>query len=301
MHTAFLIGATGNVGKHLLAELAGDHMSGRMVVRAGARSPEAAAKIAAAGVAAVAFDLDQPDGFDAALQGADVVFLLRPYTIRQLIQGKQVIDAARRVGVRSIVLVGAHGAADTPHPMVGWNMLVEAYAERSGLSWTHLRPNFFMDNLVMQYHAPSGVLYNGISCAVSWISSGDIAAVAAGVLRDPSSHAGRIYGLAVESRSPAEIAGMIAGITGRPCTAAAPPRELVLERLLAQGRELVYAEPLLDYVTAINAGRVPEASEVFMTVQDVAGRAPETLERFLQAALKRDDMKSNDKMARVQV
>lgn len=281
MKTVFLIGATGHVGAHLMRELAADHARGALRVKVAARSAPAAAKVAAAGLEPVAFDLDEQAGFDAALAGADVIFLLRPYTIRQLMQGKQVIDAARRAGASAVVLLGAHGAPDTPHPMIGWNFLVEAYAERSGLAWTHLRPNFFMDNLLAQYDAAAGALRSGIAVPVSWVAGEDIAAVAAAVLRDPFGHAGRAYALAADRRAPVEIAAVIARLTGRPCEVLRPPRDLVLDRLLKQGRELVYAEPLLDYIDAINAGRVPEAADVTTAVEDVTGRPSVTIEAFL--------------------
>jgi NAD(P)H dehydrogenase (quinone) len=285
VQTVFLIGATGNIGGHLLHELAPDHAAGRLQVRVAARSATARRKIIDCGAVPVDFDLDDPGGFDAALAGSETVFLLRPYTIKQLMQGKQVIDAAVRVGVRAIVLIGAHGHQDTPHPVIGWNFLVEAYAERSGLAWTHLRPNFFMDNMLAQRHEPSHTIFNRLVVPVSWISSEDIAAVAAAVLRDPAKHAGRAYSLATDCRSVAGIAEVFTEVTGIMHHSAVPAREHVMERLLAQGREPVYAAPLVEFVDAINAGLVPDAVEVFDTVETVAGRKGMDWGAFLRKRL----------------
>lgn len=280
MRKAFLIGATGQVGRALLEALETDGAGSRPRLRLAVRSEAGAAMARRHGAEPVDFDLDRPRDFDRALSGSEQVFLLRPYTLRQLMQGKQVIDAARRVGVFSIVLIGAHGAPDTPHAIIGWNFLVEAYAERSGLAWTHLRPNFFMENILAQRDA-AGVIRNGLTVPVSWISARDIGAAAAAVLREPARHAGRAYTLAVEARSVADIAGLFTRVTGVPHRAEAPTRERMLERLVAGGREAAYAQPLVDYVDAINAGDVPEAAEVSTDVETLTGRPALGWERFV--------------------
>lgn len=282
MHSVFLIGATGNVGRHLLHLLAPDHAAARMRVRIAVRSAAGVEHVRAAGLEAVAFDLDDRRGFDAALAGSETIFLLRPYTIGQMMQGKQVIDAAKRAGAGSLVLVGAHGRPETPHPVIGWNFLVEAYAERSGLGWTHIRPNFFMENVLAQRDATGGTIANRVAVPVSWAASEDIAAVSAAVLRDPAAHHGQAYPIATDRRSVAEIAALFETITGLPHRAVQPARDTMRVRLIAAGREPVYADPLIDYVDAINAGDVPEAAETFDSVERIAGRPGMTWEKFIR-------------------
>jgi uncharacterized protein YbjT (DUF2867 family) len=282
----FLIGATGNVGKALLRELAPDQASGRLDVAVGTRSETAATLVRGAGMRPVPFDFENLAGFDTAFAGAGTLFMLRPYTIRQMMYGKQVIDAAVRTGINAVVTVGAYGAADTPWPVIGWNFLVESYAERSGLAWTHLRPNFFMDNILAQRDPASGTIHNGLVRRVSWIASEDIAAVAAAVLRDPAKHAGRAYALASEAASPDDIAADLAAATGQPHRVVPPDRAIVMKRLLAQGREPFYADALLEYVAAIAAGDVPEAADVFDTVELVAGRPALKWREFLARRLR---------------
>jgi len=282
MSVAFLIGATGNVGAHLLEELGPDREAGTLHLRVAARSEAAAAKVRAAGAEPVSFDLERPAEFDAALAGSDTVFLLRPYSIRQLIQGKQTIDAARRVGVTHLVVVGAHGRPDTPYPIIGWNFLVEAWAERSGLGWTHVRPNFFMENILIQRDGARGTIANRIAAPVSWVASADIAAVSAAIVRNPTAHRGQAYSIATDARSVEDIAALFTEITGRPHRVEPPSRETMLERLVRGGREPVYAEPLVDYADAINAGLVPEAAATFDTVERIGGRPGMTWERFIR-------------------
>ena len=282
MTNVFLIGATGHVGKFLLQELAPDHAAGRLKVMVGARSAESETLISRAGLVPVRFDLADFETFDEVLAGAHTIFLLRPYTLRQLMFGKQIVDSARRVGAKYIVTVGAFGAPDTPWPVIGWNFLVESYAERSGLGWAHLRPNYFMDNVLQQRDPASATIYNRITRPVSWIASEDIAAVAAAIIRDPSSHAGQAYPLASTAADLAEIAKLFTNISGREHKVVIAPTDIVMQRLLAQGREPEYAQALVDYIDAVNANRVPEVADIFDTVERVAGRPATTWRQFLE-------------------
>lgn len=280
--TAFLIGATGNVGRSLLAQLQADHAARSLRVRVGVRSPRSVEQVRSLGMDAVPFDLDRPQDFDLALRGADRVFLLRPYTLKQLMHGKLVADAAKRVGVRHVVCVGAFGRPETPWAVIAWNFLVEAYIERLGLGYTHLQPNYFMDNLLAQRDPGSSTIFNRITVPVSWIASSDIAAVAAAVLRRPEAHANKIYPLAAEAASLAQIAAWCGEITGRPHTVGITPREKMMERLTAQGREPEYALALVDYADAVNRGEVPEIADTYDTVEQVTGRPAVRLREFLK-------------------
>jgi uncharacterized protein YbjT (DUF2867 family) len=283
--TVFLIGATGHVGDALLDALAVDHASDRLIVKAGVRSPRSHAQVTQKGLLAVDFDLDQIETFDNALRGVDTVFLLRPYTLRQLMHGKTVTDAARRAGVNTIVTIGAFGRPDTPWPVIGWNFLVEAYVERSGISFTHLQPNYFMDNILAQLDRNTHTLVNRLQAPVSWIAAADIAAVAAAILRDPAPHAGKTYPLAAQAASPEDIAAMLTEITGHQHKVTIPDPNRMMDRLLAQGREPEYAQALIDYVNAVASGAVPEIADTFDTVEQVAGRPAIRFKDFLRRNL----------------
>jgi uncharacterized protein YbjT (DUF2867 family) len=281
-NNVFLIGATGHIGKALIEELVPDHAAGRLHVKAGVHSAKSRDLVTVAGVAAADFDLNDFASFDSALAGSDTVFLLRPYTLKQMMMGKQVIDAASRVRVKHIVTLGAFGNPDTPYPVIGWNFLVESWAERSGMNWTHLRPNYFMDNLLVQRDKTTNTIFNSITRPVSWIASEDIAAVAAAVIRNPQAHAGQAYPLASVAASIADITQTFAKFTGKPHTHAAPPTERLKERLAAQGREPDYAQALIDYIEAVQSGKVNEIANTYDTVERVAGRPALTWEAFLE-------------------
>ena len=284
--TILLIGATGTIGGKLMQDLAPDHAAGTLIVKAGARSPRSRQSIEQAGLSAVNFDLDDPETFDTALQGVDRIFLLRPYKLRQLMHGKLVTDAARRVGVNHIVNLSAYGRQDTPWSVIGWNFLVEAYIERSGVGYTHLQPNYFMDNILAQWSRETDTLVNRLQAPVSWIAAADIAAGAAAVLRNPAAYAGKTYPLAAEAASPDQIAAMLTDITGRPHKVTIPDQERMMRGLLAQGREPDYAQALIDYLNAVSRGAVPEVADIFNTVEEVTGRPALRFKDFLAQHVK---------------
>jgi uncharacterized protein YbjT (DUF2867 family) len=280
-----LIGATGLIGSHLTTALRPDHDAGTARVRVTARSDASRAKVEAMGLEPLAFDLEKYEDFDKAFVGIDTIFLLRPYTIRYMMQNKQVVDAAKRAGVSHIVTLSAYAREDTPFAVMGWQIIVDDYIANSGLGWTHLRPNFIMDNMIAQRDPASATIFNRLTRPVSWLSSDDIADVGAAVLRNPSAHNGKAYPLAAEATSLPEIADHFTAITGVPHKHVVPPVEHVMNRLLAQGREPIYAEALVDYVTAINDGRVPEIADTFDTVEQILGRPHLDWPTFLKKRL----------------
>lgn len=138
-----VLGATGQTGRLVVEELR--HQPGAVHLRVAARKETDLARFRAAGLDAVRVDLNDPSTFGLALAGVDRLFLLTGYTVDMLVQSKTLVDAARKAGVRHLVHQGIFGQWDCTDAHFAWHQLVEAYIERSGLAWTHLHPNFFME------------------------------------------------------------------------------------------------------------------------------------------------------------
>src|ERR1700677_2434024 len=68
--------------------------------------------------------------------------------VDKLKQGKTFIDEARKAGVGYVVHLGSPGENDTRVAHYGWEQLVERYLEWSGIGFTHLRPQIYMQNLL---------------------------------------------------------------------------------------------------------------------------------------------------------
>ena len=58
-----------------------------------------------------------------------------------------VTSLARKARVRHIVHQGIFGNWDCPDPHFAWHQMIQKYIESSGVGWTNLQPNFFMENL----------------------------------------------------------------------------------------------------------------------------------------------------------
>jgi uncharacterized protein YbjT (DUF2867 family) len=135
-------GATGQVDKNVIPHLIA---SDNVEVLAAARSPEKAKEL---GVPVVYLDLDKPESIASALEGIDRAFLATGYTIDMMRQSKDFLNIAKKAGVRHIVHLGACGDDDTRVAHYAWHQLIERYIEWRGFSFTHLRPEIFMQNLL---------------------------------------------------------------------------------------------------------------------------------------------------------
>jgi NAD(P)H dehydrogenase (quinone) len=214
--TVLVIGSTGQLGGLVAAALMGDD---RVRLRVTSRREDQLQTLGGRFSAdAVLLDLDDPRTFPEALAGVDRVFLLTGYTVDMLVQSKALVDAAVVAGVEHIV----HLSVFTPRPdaydpHLAWHQMVEAYIKVSGIPWTFLHPNCFMQNWTGFY----GMVRDGVVRSYSednrlgWVALEDVAEAAAVVLADPGPHANRDYWFSTEAANIVEIADVISDVTGR--------------------------------------------------------------------------------------
>jgi NAD(P)H dehydrogenase (quinone) len=265
-----VIGGTGTVGSNVLRELLPDRE--RFDIVAAARSDKSSEAVRAAGHTPVYLDLKKPETVRPAMEGAHTVFMLKPYGIDYLIQSKIIIDAATKAGVSYLVNLGSHGADDTVWSPIGWNRLVEAYLKVSGVGYTTLRPNYFMNNVAPRTNRATGeIIHYFGDTPVSWIAAEDIARVAAVVLRDPAPHNGRAYPLAVEARTMTEIAEILSSVCGKAFAARHVPSDQAFVQLTGRGWDADFARNFTEFMGAISEGRVPDVVETFATVEELTG------------------------------
>lgn len=195
--TVLVLGSSGQVGQLVVKELAGTQ---DVNVRLTSRRKPDVKRWRGEGKDAVHLDLDDPKTFGLALAGVDRVFLLTGYTVAMLAQSKTFVDAAKKAGVEHIVHLGVFAEWDCTDPHFTWHQLVERYIETSGIAWTHLHPNMFLENLLSLF-APKGDVVTVFweNQRLGWIAAADIAAVAAKVLREgPKKHNRQNYWLSTE-------------------------------------------------------------------------------------------------------
>lgn len=212
----FLMGTTGQTGRLILEEF--DRDPGNARIRIGVRKRKDLERLQAEGREAVLFDLDDPRTFGPALCGVDRMNILTGYTIAMTHQTKTVVDAAKKAGVKHIVNQGVFAADDATDSKYCWFALVEAYIEASGIAWTHLHPNVFLENM-LSVSPPVGGTFSTFwgKNRVGYVALHDLAAVTAKVLRDgPERHGSQDYYLSTETMTAPELAAALTEVLGRP-------------------------------------------------------------------------------------
>jgi NAD(P)H dehydrogenase (quinone) len=108
------------------------------------RSPEKAADL---GVSARAADYARPDTLSSALEGVDTLLLISSSEVGQrTLQHQNVIDAAKKAGVRKIVYTSLLRADTTTLALAPEHVATEAALKASGLAYTILRNGWYSEN-----------------------------------------------------------------------------------------------------------------------------------------------------------
>jgi len=271
-------GASGNAGGMVLREV----VKSGADVKAMYRSKEDAAK-EPQGATPVIADFTDMQSLRDALEGVDTVFVVCS-PVRELVDlESNMIDVCEESRVKHVVLNSALGAADFPKSFPSWHRKVEDRLKASGVDYTILRPNGFMQN-ILAYFAPSiraqGVFYQSVGNAkVSHIDLGDVAALAAQVLIAPASYAGKTYELnGPDALTYAEIADKISSVTGRKVQYVDIPPSAQRRALADMGMPDWQITALLDLQEYYASGK---ASRVDDTVGSIIGRSETKMDEFL--------------------
>ena len=177
VNRTLVIGATGNVGRCVVRQLAADGAQ----VRALTRNPGAARFPAE--VEPVRGDITVPDSLDAALNDVDRVFLVwtaPPDAFPAALE--RIVRQARRIVFLSAPLKTPHPFFQQPNPIRKATETIERLIEDSGLEWTFLRPGMLASNALLwwapQIREGNLVRWPYLSASTAPIDERDIAAVA---------------------------------------------------------------------------------------------------------------------------
>ncbi|TVL89594.1 NAD(P)H-binding protein [Streptomyces sp. SAJ15] len=274
MSEILVIGATGNVGRHVVVQL----LTAGVAVRALARDPESAEL--PRGVEVVGGDLSRPETLEAALTGTDTVFLIWPFLTTE---GAPAVMETIARHARRIVYLSSSGVNDDGErqtdPINQLHADMEGLIEESGLEWTVLRSNTIASNArgwAEQIRA-TGVVRGPDIAATAVIHERDVAAVAARALID-AGHAGAkhvLTGPRVISRG--EQVDTIGEAIGRRTRFEKVPLEVAREQMLADGRPPALVEALLA-----SAETRPESNLVTSTVEEITGASARTFRSWAE-------------------
>ena len=273
-----ITGGTGTTGGDIVRQLA---EAGAKGARALVRDPGKADFIRDAGFEVVRGDFDRPETLDAALEGVERALLLSAPDPRTVEQQSNFIEAAKRAGTRHVVKFSAIGAdASARGGFIKWHGEVEGRLKASGLAYTMLQPNTFMQNLLgsARQIADQGVIYQAVGDArASFVDTRDVAAVAARVLSEDG-HEGKSYVITgPEALSYRDVAAKLSDATGKRVEYVPVSPEDFRAGALAQG----LPEWLVDALGLLNEMFASGASgAVTDTVREVCGKEPRTFGQF---------------------
>src|SRR5213593_2073413 len=199
-----VLGATGQVGKLVANNLRRSEANFSVGTRRKANLEELTDRFGASRF----IDLDDPRTFDQALKDITGIFLITGYTVDMLVHSKSLIDAARRNGVKHIVHLGAFTTdRDAYATVFAWHQMIEIYLQASGVAWTNLHPNMFMQNLLGYAEIKGGRFSYYTSKALGYTALEDVAESAAVILMEgPKKHSGKDYWFSADVLTPNQVA-----------------------------------------------------------------------------------------------
>lgn len=259
-------GATGNVGRHLVAQLA----EAGAGVRAMSRHPDTANL--PPGVDVVQGDTLDPASLERALAaGAESVFLLWPLMSPDGVE--PVVDAIARHAKR-VVYLSALGAP-------GFYAHIEQLIEQTGLDYTFLRAGGFGTNTLTWAEA---IRANDIvrlpyaQAARSLVHEYDLAAVAARALTEDG-HAGKAYDLTgPEVLTQADQLRVIGDVIGKRVLWQEIPREAARREFFEAGWTEEFADSALSYWEHL----VTHPEPVTADVEQVTGTPARTFRQWVE-------------------
>jgi len=285
MKTYVIIGATGNTGKPIAAGLlAKGHR-----VRALTRDAAKARDLADQGAEVVVGRSDDPAVLTKAFQGADAVYAMLPPEVgsadlraSQASHTRAIEGALRAVQVRHAVTLSSVGAhlAEGSGVVLGLHRMEEALSAVPGLNVLHLRPTYFMENTLsmagMARHM--GVLGSPVKAdlPMTMIATRDIAEVALRrLLALDFAGSNVLHLLGQRDLTYAEVAKVYGAAIGRDLPYVEFSYEDARKAMLAMGLGGSFVDLLLEFVRALNSGRVGEQA-----VRTPETTTPTSIEEF---------------------
>ena len=267
-------GAGGAVGRELTAMLEG----AGALVRAAVHRRDDLVPEKDLDIDRVVVDFAAPDTLHAALQDVEVLYLLTPQVPETVAQVRAAVTAALICGVRRIVRQSLCTADTGRDALSRWHREAESVIAASGLPYTFLRPNSFMQNFVTVYgpsirredrfRLPLG------AAAMSSVDARDIAAAATAVLIDEVDD--DIYTLTgPQALTGAEMATVLTGVSGRPITYLDEPEDA--GRPPAGESERAVSAALREFGDEMRAGRL---AAVTGDVERLTGRPTISFAQF---------------------
>ena len=140
-----LTGATGKTGSATAKALNEKGITFRALIR----NEEKRGDIESLGGEVVIGSIENKEAVDQSMVDVETALILLPNSENQLSLEKQLVDSAKQAGAKRVVKMSSIEATpDATSPIPKLHLESEEYIKQSGLSWTMIKPNFYMQNLL---------------------------------------------------------------------------------------------------------------------------------------------------------
>jgi uncharacterized protein YbjT (DUF2867 family) len=283
-----ITGATGNTGKVVSEILLGKGEKVRVL----GRSAEKLQPLVARGAEACIADVTNEAALTKAFTGATTVYAMIPPNMKaedmrgsQLAVGRALAGAIGKAGVKHVVFLSSVGAqnAEGCGPVSGLHAVEQILNAMEGTNVLHLRPAYFMENLLMligmikSMGMMGGVIKGDVALPV--IATRDIGPLAADALlkRDWSGKITREL-LGQRDLTMAEAAKVLGAAIGKPgLSYTAFPGFMAKPALTQMGLSKSVADGLVEMSEAINSRKM-----VPLEPRGAANTTPTSIEWFAE-------------------
>jgi uncharacterized protein YbjT (DUF2867 family) len=279
--TILITGATGTVGSEVVKQLSAKGEN--IIVKAAARSATDNTFENLNRVQVVQLDYDKPDSLAVALKGVDKLFLLTPFQSNMVDLTSNLVSEAKKAKVKYIAKQSVMGADAEPGITPGrLHRQAEKIIEESGIPFTFLRPNFFMQNFVNYYGnliRSQGAFYTPAGDAkVSFVDVRDIAAVAVKSLFNDNQQKGRAYNITGgEALSYGQAAEILSKAVGKKINYVNVTDQDARKGMKDMSMDEWTIKSMIELFEITRAGYVSEISPI---VEQVTGNKPITFSQF---------------------
>lgn len=274
-----VFGATGKVGKELLSFMANPELPTIAVTRNKSKAKESPF------TEWMEANMADKESLYKTMDNSKAVFLASSVSEKFVEEQHNVIEVAKAQGVEHIVkLSSASATKDSPFFITRLNYETEELVKASGLAWTILQPNSFMQNWLGEFSETiknERKIYEATGEGKKpFIDTRDIAEVAYRVFLSPEKHSSQTYFLTGEEAvSYGQVAEAISKVLGTTVEFIPLTLEEAKQRMERKGLPPLMVQTFLAIAEAQRNGK---ATFVNSQVRDILGKPARTIDGFVK-------------------
>ncbi len=263
-------GATGMVGSELVRRFTSVGLKVRASVHGSEPKPQLFNSDL---VEAVPFDFTDKSSVENALEGISEVFLMTPEVPEQAEYVRIFLEQAQKSRVNHVLLMSFLGTDRVPMIRTArWHHESELYLSESGIPYTVIRPNLFMQNFITRYQPSGGLVYLPVGKGkISYVDTRDVAFMAAEIMVTSQQHLSKIYrATGTQSLSLKQACTIISEVIGSHVQFADISEETARHILESSGMAAWQVESTIELYALQRNGLLEEINSDFESVTGAA-------------------------------